>query len=50
MAKMIKLTINNLAVEVQEGTTILDAAKKLKFKIPTLCYHPDLCVAGNCRI
>ncbi len=50
MANMIKLTINNMPVEVQEGTTILDAAKKLKFKIPTLCHHPDLCVAGNCRI
>ena len=50
MANMIKLNINNMPVEVQEGTTILDAAKKLKFKIPTLCHHPDLCVAGNCRI
>lgn len=48
--KTVKLTINNLPVEVAEGTTILDAAKKLKFKIPTLCYHPDLTIAGNCRI
>ena len=48
--KMIKLTINNMPIEVAEGTTILDAAKQLKFTIPTLCHHPDLCVAGNCRI
>jgi len=47
---MIKLRINNMPVEVQEGTTILDAAKKIKFNIPTLCYHPDLSLAGNCRI
>ena len=47
---MIKLKINNFPVEVKEGTTILDAAKKLKFNIPTLCYHPDLSLAGNCRI
>ncbi len=47
---MIKLKINNMPVEVQEGTTILDAAKKLKFNIPTLCNHPDLSIAGNCRI
>jgi iron-only hydrogenase group A len=47
---MIKLKINNFPVEVPEGTTILDAAKKLKFNIPTLCYHPDLSLAGNCRI
>ena len=47
---MIKIKINNMPIEVQEGTTIHDAAKKLKIKIPTLCYHPDLSVAGNCRI
>jgi len=48
--KKIKLIINNMPIEVAEGTTILDAASKLKYKIPTLCYHPDLTVAGNCRI
>jgi iron-only hydrogenase group A len=47
---MIKLTINNMPIEVPQGTTILDAAKQLKFTIPTLCHHPDLCVAGNCRV
>ncbi len=47
---MIKIKINEMPIEVQEGTTIHDAAKKLKIKIPTLCYHPDLSVAGNCRI
>jgi len=47
---MVKLNINGLAVEVPAGTTILDAAKKLSFRIPTLCNHDDLCVAGNCRV
>ena len=47
---MIKIKINNMPVEVKEGTTIHDAAQKVKIKIPTLCYHPDLTVAGNCRI
>ncbi|MBE0655084.1 MAG: iron hydrogenase small subunit [Bacteroidales bacterium] len=47
---MIKLKINGLPVQVDEGTTVLDAAKKLDFRIPTLCNHPDLCVAGNCRV
>lgn len=50
MSKMINLTINNMPVSVEEGTTILDAAKKLNISIPTLCYHEDLCVAGNCRV
>lgn len=47
---MIDLKINDILVSVPEGTTILDAAKKLSIKIPTLCYHEDLCVAGNCRV
>jgi len=47
---MIKLKINGFEVSVKEGTTILDAAKKLDFRIPTLCHHQDLCVAGNCRV
>lgn len=46
----VNLKINNIPVSVDEGTTILDAAKKLNFKIPTLCNHDDLCVAGNCRV
>jgi len=47
---MVNLSINGLSVSVKEGTTILDAARKLNFKIPTLCHHQDLCVAGNCRV
>jgi len=47
---LVNLKINNIVVSVKEGTTILDAAKKLNFNIPTLCNHPDLSVAGNCRV
>jgi len=47
---MVNLTINGIAVSVEEGKTILEAAEKLHIKIPTLCYHKDLCVAGNCRV
>jgi NADP-reducing hydrogenase subunit HndD len=46
----VNLKINNIQVSVDEGTTILEAARKLNFKIPTLCNHDDLCVAGNCRV
>jgi iron-only hydrogenase group A len=35
---------------VNEGSTILEAAKKLDIHIPTLCRHDDLCIAGNCRV
>lgn len=47
---LVNLKINDMSVSVPEGTTILEAAKKLNFKIPTLCHHPDLTVAGNCRV
>jgi len=47
---MVNLKINNMPVSVEEGTTILEAARQLNFKIPTLCNHPDLTVAGICRV
>ena len=50
MAKQINLTIDGINITVDEGTTILDAARQLNIHIPTLCYHEDLCVAGNCRV
>ena len=50
MAKKINLKIDGVNISVDEGTTILNAAKQLNIHIPTLCYHDDLCVAGNCRV
>ena len=38
---MITLEINSKAIEVEEGTTVLEAAKNMNIKIPTLC-HMDL--------
>ncbi|WP_276862033.1 NADH-dependent [FeFe] hydrogenase, group A6 [Anaerococcus tetradius] len=38
---MVNFRINNKEVEVDKGTTILEAAKKLNIKIPSLC-HMDL--------
>lgn len=48
--KMIHLTINNKPVEVEEGTTILQAAKKINIDIPTLCFLKDINEIGDCRI
>jgi len=50
MRKKIKISINGESVEVEKGTSILDAAKQTGVIIPTLCYHKDLCIAGNCRV
>ena len=47
---MVKLTIDSIAVEVPEGTSILDAAKKVQVAIPTLCYHPDLKPSAACGL
>lgn len=44
------LTINNLPVEVSEGTTILAAAKQAGIHIPTLCYVEGLQAIGACRV
>ena len=50
MSDKVNLRIDNIAVSVEEGTTILEAARKVNIRIPTLCHHEDLCVAGNCRV
>lgn len=50
MNSKINLKINDLDVIMPSGSTVLDAARKLKIKIPTLCNHPDIMVAGNCRV
>src|SRR5210317_1179966 len=48
--KTITLTIDEKQMSVDEGTTIMDAAEMLGITIPRLCYHPDLSLAGSCRV
>jgi len=48
--KNVNLTINGIAVTVPEGTRILEAARKVNVRIPTLCEHPGLCKRGVCRV
>lgn len=48
--KTVRLTINGLPVEVPEGTNLLNAAKQVQVKIPSLCYHPDLPAWAACGI
>ena len=47
---MINLIINNKKVQVNEGTTILQAAKDNNIYVPTLCYLEDAHKIGSCRI
>jgi NADH-quinone oxidoreductase subunit G/[NiFe] hydrogenase diaphorase moiety small subunit len=46
----VTITIDGIETKVPFGTTILEAAKGLGIRIPTLCHHPDLEMAGICRI
>jgi NADH dehydrogenase/NADH:ubiquinone oxidoreductase subunit G len=46
---MVNLTINGLPVSVEEGTTLLEAARFLGFPIPTLCHSDGLSPYGACR-
>ncbi len=50
MTQKVNITINGYPVEIKKGKTILEAAESQGIKIPTLCFHKDLCVAGNCRV
>ena len=47
---LVSIQINEKAVMVPLGTTILEACRKNQIHIPTLCHHEDLCLAGLCRI
>ena len=47
---MIKLTIAGIDVEVEEGSTILQASVKAGVKIPTLCFLKEINEIGACRM
>ncbi len=47
---MLTIKIDNVPIKVDAGMTILEAARKVGVDVPTLCYHDDLCIAGNCRV
>ena len=46
----VSLTIDEQNIEVEKGTTILEAAKEVGIDVPYLCYHPDLTLHGACRV
>ncbi len=47
---MIRLTIDEQSIEVQEGRTLLEACREHGIHVPTLCYHPALEPYGACRL
>ena len=47
---MPEITINGKKIEVEAGTSILQAAEQLGIEIPRFCYHDKLSVPANCRM
>lgn len=47
---MVNLTIDEQAIQAEEGTTILAAARAAGISIPTLCFFADLNDIGACRV
>jgi NADH-quinone oxidoreductase subunit G len=47
---MVTLTIDGTEIEVEPGTTVLQACEMLGIEIPRFCYHERLAIAGNCRM
>ena len=47
---MPKLTVNDVEVEVEDGSTVLHACEAAGVEIPRFCYHDRLSIAGNCRM
>jgi NADH-quinone oxidoreductase subunit G len=47
---MLKLKVNDIEIEVEDGLTVLQACEKAGAEIPRFCYHEKLSIAGNCRM
>ncbi len=47
---MLKLKVNDIDVELEEGLTVLQACEQAGVEIPRFCYHERLSIAGNCRM
>ena len=47
---MPKVTVDGIEVEVETGSTVLQACEAAGKEIPRFCYHERLSIAGNCRM
>ena len=46
---MVNITINGIAIQVQEGTSILEATRAVGMPVPTLCFLKGINEIGACR-
>lgn len=47
---MVKITINEVEIEVPEGELIVESVKRRGLEIPVFCYHPRMKPVGMCRM
>jgi NADH-quinone oxidoreductase subunit G len=47
---MVKLKVDGSEIEIDAGSSVLQACEKAGREIPRFCYHERLSVAGNCRM
>ena len=47
---MPKLKVDGIEIEVENGTTLLQACETAGAEVPRFCYHERLSIAGNCRM
>jgi NADH-quinone oxidoreductase subunit G len=45
-----RLSIDGKEIEVEAGTNLIEAARRLGIEVPHYCYHPGLSIAGQCRL
>ncbi len=50
MGETLKITVDDIEIEVEAGTSIMQACEQAGAEIPRFCYHERLSVAGNCRM
>jgi len=50
MSELVKVNIDGIDVEIEKGSTVLQAARKAKIDIPTLCFLKDISENGDCRM
>jgi NADH-quinone oxidoreductase subunit G len=48
--KKVNVTINGKGIEVNAGTSVIEAAEQAGVLVPRYCYHIDLSIAGVCRM
>ncbi|MCP4673982.1 MAG: 2Fe-2S iron-sulfur cluster binding domain-containing protein, partial [Deltaproteobacteria bacterium] len=46
----VKFTINGVQVEAEEGSNVLDTARRYGIEVPSLCHHEAVTPYGACRV